>query len=289
MAIKIITDSTSYLDHNTIKELDIQIISLGITMHGETYKETEMDYNEFYDSLKSDKSFFPKSSQPNLEEFTTLMTTLVEEGHEIIGLFLSSKMSGTYQTACMIKQQILDEHPDAKIHLIDSLTNCMQLGFAARQGALLAKEGMDADSIVASCEDLLSKSQFIFMPDTFEYLKRGGRIGTAKALLGSLLKITPLLTVKEGVTTIFIKIRTKKKAILFLKDYLEEQITDYGLGDIIVHHIQNEEEGRMLADKLTQLTKRPVELRSIGPVIGTHVGPGAIGVAYYTKERRVDG
>lgn len=288
MGIRIITDSTSYLSSEQIGKYDIKVVSLNINWNNESFKETDMDNDDFYNRLASDKHDLPKSSQPNVEEFTSAFEDAVKEGHEAIGIFLSSEMSGTYQTAHMIKNQLEEEYDNARIHLIDSRSNCMQLGLLALTAAKMASEGKDVNTIVDACEDLKLRSKFIFMPGTLEYLRRGGRIGTAKALVGSLLKITPLLTVTQGITTIFAKVRTKKKALNYLIDYFEEQIDDLGHGDVIVHHIQNLEEGKALAKRIEDRIGRPVPLHSIGPVIGTHVGPGAIGIVYYTREKPVE-
>lgn len=283
MSIKIITDSTCYIPEHLINKYDIELISLNLFWEGKTEKETEMDYDAFY-NLLAKKDIFPKSSQPAIQDVIDTFEKNINEGHDIIGIFLSSKMSGTYQTTQMVREQLLMKYPDAKIHLIDSLSNSMELGFVALKAAKLASQGQSIDEILNASRDMIKKSKFIFMPGTLEYLRRGGRIGRANALVGSLLKITPLLTVDAGVTSVLSKVRTKKKAINTMVTYFEEQIHSFGLGDIIVHHIQNESEAMDLAKRLEKIVGHSVDICSIGPVIGAHVGPGAIGIVYYTDE-----
>ncbi|WP_105617179.1 DegV family protein [Vallitalea okinawensis] len=283
MSIKIITDSTCYIPEHLVEKYNIDIISLNLFWDDKTIKETEMDNNAFYNLLAT-KDVFPKSSQPAIQDVIDTFEKNIIEGDEIIGIFLSSKMSGTYQSTHMVKEQLLVKYPEAKIHLIDSLSNSMELGYVALKAAELASLGQSANDIINASKDIIMKSKFIFMPGTLEYLRRGGRIGRANALVGSLLRITPLLTVEDGVTSVLSKVRTKKKAIDTMTTYVEEQINTFGLGDIIVHHIQNECEAKTLAKRLEKIVGQPVDICSIGPVIGAHVGPGAIGIVYYTKE-----
>ncbi|SHJ87810.1 EDD domain protein, DegV family [Anaerobranca californiensis DSM 14826] len=283
MAIKVVVDSTSYIPKGLREEYDISVIPLSVVFSDGPVLETEITNEEFYSRLEQEDEI-PKSSQPMIEDVYNLFESIVKNGDEIIGVFISSEMSGTFSTANMVKEMILDKYPKAKIELIDSRSNCMQLGYAAITAARAAKEGKSLEEVVQAVKGNIKRSKFVFIPDTLEYLRKGGRIGTAKALLGSLLQLKPILTVIDGKTDVITKVRSKKKAIEKMVEIFLEDIKKYGLGEVIVHHINCEAEAKELANTIKNLIDKGVDICSIGPVIGVHVGPGALGIVYYTKE-----
>ena len=282
MSIKIITDSTSYIPKEYVDKYDIKIVSLNVVMNGESRREVDMDNESFYEEMNK-SSEIPKSSQPIPGEMLNLFKDIVANGDSILGIFLSSKMSGVYSNANMIKNMVLEEYPQANIEILDSKTNCMQMGFAVLEAAKAAKDGKSMEEVVNLSKHVIDNSRFLFTPETLEYLKKGGRIGGASALFGNLLQIKPILTVVDGETSVFKKVRTRKKAIDELVKSVLDEINEKGLGDVIVHHINCEEEGRKLANDLESKLDKKIEVQPIGPVIGLHVGPGSIGIAYYTK------
>lgn len=282
MAIKIVTDSTSYIPNEYIKKYDIKVVSLNVVMNGESRREVDIDNKYFYKEM-NESTEVPKSSQPIPQEMLDVFKEIVEAGDSIVGIFLSSKMSGAYSTANMVKEMVLEEYPSVDIHILDSKTNCMQMGFAAIEAAKASAEGKGINEVISIAEHVFNNSRFLFTPETLEYLKKGGRIGGAAALFGNILQIRPILTVVDGETSVLKKVRTRKK---ILDEIVKEVLVDIeskGLGDIIVHHINCEEDGLKLAKILEEKLSRKVEIQSIGPVIGLHVGPGSIGIAYYTR------
>ena len=282
MAIKIVTDSTSYISDEYIKKYDINIVSLNVIINGVSSREVDIENEVFYEEIKNSKEI-PKSSQPIPEEMLNTFREIVEDGDSIVGIFLSSKMSGTYSNANMIKDMILEDYPDAEIHILDSKTNCMQMGFAVIEAARTASEGKSINEVINAANHVINNSRFLFTPETLEYLKKGGRIGGAAALFGNVLQIKPILTVVNGETSVFKKVRTRKKAIEEIVKTVLEEIESKGFGDIVVHHINCQEDGLKLAKALENKLGKKVDIQSIGPVIGVHVGPGSIGIAYYTK------
>ena len=282
MAIKIVTDSTSYIADEYIKKYDIKLVSLNVIINGVSSRELDIENEVFYEEIKNSKEI-PKSSQPIPNEMLNTFREIVEDGDSIVGIFLSSKMSGTYSSANMIKDMILEDYPDAEIHILDSKTNCMQMGFAVIEAARTASEGKSINEVINAANHVINNSRFLFTPETLEYLKKGGRIGGAAALFGNVLQIKPILTVVNGETSVFKKVRTRKKAIEEIVKTVLEEIESKGLGDIVVHHINCQEDGLKLAKALENKLGKKVEIQSIGPVIGVHVGPGSIGIAYYTK------
>ena len=282
MAIKIVTDSTSYIADEYIKKYDIKLVSLNVIINGVSSREIDIENEVFYEEIKNSKEI-PKSSQPIPNEMLNTFKEIVKDGDSIVGIFLSSKMSGTYSNANMIKDMILEDYPDAEIHILDSKTNCMQMGFAVIEAARTASEGKSINEVINAANHVINNSRFLFTPETLEYLKKGGRIGGAAALFGNVLQIKPILTVVNGETSVFKKVRTRKKAIEEIVKTVLEVIESKGLGDIVVHHINCQEDGLKLAKALENKLGKKVEIQSIGPVIGVHVGPGSIGIAYYTK------
>lgn len=282
MAIKIVTDSTSYISDEYIKKYDIKLVSLNVIINGVSSREIDIENEVFYEEIRNSKEI-PKSSQPIPEEMLNTFREIVEDGDSIVGIFLSSKMSGTYSNANMIKDMILEDYPDAEIHILDSKTNCMQMGFAVIEAARTASEGKSINEVINAANHVINNSRFLFTPETLEYLKKGGRIGGAAALFGNVLQIKPILTVVNGETSVFKKVRTRKKAIEEIVKTVLEEIEAKGFGDIVVHHINCQEDGLKLAKALENKLGKKVDIQSIGPVIGVHVGPGSIGIAYYTK------
>lgn len=282
MGIKIVTDSTSYIPSEYIEKYDIKVVSLNVIMNGVSKREVDIDNKYFYKEM-DESNEVPKSSQPIPQEMIDIFKGIVEAGDSIVGIFLSSKMSGTYSTANMVKEMILEEYPNADIHILDSKTNCMQMGFAAIEAAKASDEGKSINEVISTAEHVFNNSRFLFTPETLDYLKKGGRIGGAAALFGNILQIRPILTVVDGETSVFKKVRTRKKVIDEIVKEVLSDIKANGLGDVIVHHINCEEDGLKLAKVLEEKLSRKVGIQSIGPVIGLHVGPGSIGIAYYTR------
>ncbi|NLM35647.1 MAG: DegV family protein [Clostridiales bacterium] len=284
MSVKVLTDSTSYINNELLKELDIIKVSLSVKFQDEEFKEVDIDNESFY--KKMEQKGIPMSSQPSVAEMKEIMESVVKEGDSLFCIFISSEMSGTYSSAHMVREMVLEKYPQAQIEILDSKSNCMQLGFAAIAAAKAAKEGKDLQQVKEAAEENMKRSRFVFVPHNLTYLKKGGRIGKASALLGNILNIIPILTVENGTTTMLTKVRTKKKGIEFMIDKLYDDIKSYGIGEIIVHHINCLEGAMETVSKIKEAIKMDLDIKicDIGPVVGLHVGPGAIGIAYYTEK-----
>lgn len=283
MSIKIVCDSTAYIPEKLLNKFDITVVSLNILMEDKSYREIDIDQEFFYRKLKK-SSVLPTSALPNVNEMYEAFKKNVDNGDSVVGIFMSSDMSGTFSSANLVKTMILEKYPEAIIELVDSRSNSMQLGFVTLAAAEAATEGKSLEQVIAAADNVIKKSKFLFVPDTLEYLKKGGRIGGATALLGSILQIRPVLTVLDGKTSIVDKVRTKKNAVNKMVEILKRDLETKGIEKIIVHNINCEEEGQALAKLLEELLGYVVEIYEIGPVIGLHTGPGAIGIVYYTKE-----
>lgn len=279
--VKVITDSTSYIIDSVRKELDIRIVSLNVKFKEKSFREIDISNDEFYPLME--KEGIPMSSQPSIGEMYEAMKDVVDKGDKVLGVFLSSDMSGTYSSAHVVKNMILEEYNDAEIEIVDSRSNSMQLGYAAIAGAKEAKEGKSLEKVKEAVVDNIKRSRFIFIPDNLVYLRKGGRIGNASAIIGDFLKIIPILTVEKGKTTILQKVRTKNKAVMAMVNRMLEDFSLYGIGEAVIHHIDCREEAAALVSIISEKLNIAPGINDIGPVIGLHVGPGAIGIAYYTQ------
>ena len=282
MAIKIVTDSTSYIPEEFINKYDISVVSLNVIMNGESIREVDLDNETFYSKME-ESTEIPSSSQPSPDEIYNTFENIIKEGNSIVGIFISSDMSGTVSSANLIKNMLLEKYPTAHIEIVDSRSNCMQMGYVVIEAAKAAAAGKSMEEVIDVCTSVINNSRFLFTPDTLDYLKKGGRIGGASALLGTLFQIKPILTVCDGKTTVFTKVRTKKKAVDTLVTTLVNDLQGKELGGVIVHHINCQDEGLSLAAKIKKQLGVDVQIDTIGPIIGLHVGPGSIGVAYFTK------
>lgn len=281
MAIKIVTDSTSYIPKKYLEKYDISVVSLNILLKNTNRRETSISNQTFYKEMEEAKEF-AVSSQPTPEEFYDVFDKIAKNGDDIVGIFISSEMSGTYSTANLVKNMILEKY-DINIEIIDSRTNCMQMGFIVLEAAKHAKFGKSMNEILDIANNTIKNSRFVFSPSVLDYLKKGGRIGSASALIGNLFQIKPILTVNNGKTDVLAKVRTKKKAVSTMIDILMNNLKEKELGGVIVHHINCEEDGLTLAKTLEEKLNMKVDIQDIGPVIGSHVGPGSIGIAYFWK------
>jgi len=280
MAVQILTDSTSYLGEEIRKELDIKMVSLNLSFGNDSMREVDIDNDRFYQMMALNG--IPTSSQPSVGDMYKEMLDVVEKGNSLCCIFLSSDMSGTLSTGQIAKEMVLEKYENAMIEIIDSRSNCMQLGFAVVLAAKAAKAGKTLEQVKEAALENIKRSRFLFIPENLNYLKKGGRIGGASALIGNLFKIIPILTVENGKTTILLKVRTKKNAVLAMIDKMLQDISNYDLGEIVVEHIDCLDEAKELTKMIKDKLKVNIDIMDIGPVIGLHVGPGTIAIAYYT-------
>ena len=212
MSILVVTDSVASIPADILGELGIDVVSLYINDGDTNQRELEMDIPAFYRRL-ADMQSLPTSSQPSVEELLTSFRGAVERGSDVIGVFISEKMSGTLQTARLAAEMIRGEFPGTRIELIDSGSNSMEEGFGAIAAARAARAGETIERCVSAAQETLRRTRYLFTPHTLEYLRRGGRIGGASALVGGLLQIKPILTVEEGAVVTFAKVRTQSRAL----------------------------------------------------------------------------
>ncbi|MDO4540432.1 MAG: DegV family protein [Syntrophomonadaceae bacterium] len=282
MSVKVITDSTSYIDPTLQKELDITVIPLSVNFPDESFKETEVDYDYFYNKIET-TGIIPTSSQPSPGDIYNRFKALVEEGHEIVAMFISSLMSGTYETALAVRDRILSEMPNANIAVLDSKTNCMSLGYPVIEAARTALNGSSLCQVSDLASSLSERMHFYFTPASLEYLLKGGRIGGAANLISHVLKIRPILFVDNGRTNVYRISRNFRGAVDEILKKVDKDYKNKGLRQVFVHHINYPEKAVEIAAKLKERYGMEAPILSIGPIIGLHVGPGAVGVVYCTE------
>ena len=275
--IAIVTDSTAHLPESACKGLDIVTIPVWLIWDEERYRDNvDIDSPTFYARLKTSKTL-PTTTQPSPAEFISLFEKLSEKFSSIIAVLVSGEISGTVSSAIMAKKEL----PHLDIHVINTLQAAMGSGIPTLTAARAALEGKSVKDVVAIAKERCEKTFIYFVVDTLEYLHKGGRIGGAKRLLGSALKIKPLLHFHEGTIQPLASIRTKTKAISLLLDLVDEKITGSRIVEAAVMDIDVPHEGDSLAEKLTQRFNIPLMHRTgVSPVVGTHIGPGALGVAF---------
>jgi DegV family protein with EDD domain len=275
--IKIVTDSTAYLTEATVRQHDIHVVPLCVHFGEEEFREgVELSHKDFYARLKA-APVLPTTSQPSAGEFYEVFKELVDAGHEVVALTISSKLSGTWNSAMAAKEML----PDAAISVIDSLSTALglQLMLAATVEAIHA--GASREQIVDQVEEIKAKIHVLFVVDTLEYLAKGGRIGNAKAFMGTLLKVKPILVLQDGAIEPLEQVRSKQKAQARMLELVDEYVGDKGVQAKIAIC------GALVPDEVSALSRELVGrlgcaqplISEIGPVIGTHTGPGVIGVA----------
>jgi DegV family protein with EDD domain len=283
VAVRIVTDSTNYLPAAEITRLGIAVVPLHVHDGDELRPETEVDIDAFYRRLE-DMRTLPTSSQPSPEEIAVAFRAVLNDGDEVLGAFLSSRMSGTVQSAELAAGLVCVERPGASIKVLDTESNCMQEGYAVLSAAEAAAAGASLTECIAAARESMARTRFLFCPKSLEYLRRGGRISGAAKLLGSMLQLTPVLTVDGGVTEVAAKVRTRHRALAEMGSRFRADVDACGLRRAVVHSIADLEAAEQFADEyVAPLVGGDVEVLPIGPVIGLHVGP-AVGVVYETEK-----
>jgi DegV family protein with EDD domain len=281
MTIKIVTDSTADLPPALAEELGITIVPLYVRFGNETYRDrVDITEDEFYQRLMNDP-VHPSTSQPTPQDFANVYRELSKQADGIVSIHISGKLSGTCNSALQAKELVAAECP---VEVVDSEMVSMGLGLLATEAATIANSGKGLQQVVEEVKQSISSTHVWALFDTLKYLALGGRIGKAKALLGTILNIKPLLVVKDGEMAPASQARTRAKGIGMLYDYVNT-VTD--IQDLSVVYSTTPDEAQVLADRIGAIFDRSrTRLARLGPVLGVHAGPGALAVALRGKGRR---
>jgi DegV family protein with EDD domain len=275
--VAVVTDTTHYAPREVLRRSGITEVSLYVNYGDRHERESDMaDYDDFYERLRGLEQL-PTTSQPSIGDFLAMYEPLVAEGRDIVSVHIAGGISGTVETARQAAAEIAAKHPGRRVEVIDSRTACGGIALCALAGAAVARAHGDVDAVAARVHEAAGAMRMWFAVDTLEYLRRGGRIGTAQAWVGGALKIKPILTVDGQITPIE-RVRTSGRAFERLVDYMKSRHAD-GADAWVVQHIQAADQAARLIERGRELFgTEPAFVGEVGPVIGTHVGPGLLGV-----------
>lgn len=279
--VAIVIDSTAYLPPGFIEQHHIQVVPLQLIWGEETFMDgVDIQPKEFYARLRTAETI-PTTSQPSAAAFKQIFEQLHADGAEILALLISSGISGTVASAEQAREML----PDVRIEVVDSRATATELGFIIMEVTKAAQAGMDLTGCAALAKRLKERSGVIFAVDTLKFLHRGGRIGGGKRFLGTMLNIKPLLEMTGGRIEALEQVRTRRKAQARLVELLEDRAQGRKYRYVSVMQADAEKEAAVLLELAEQtLDIEESFISVIGPVIGTHAGPGTLALAYLLEE-----
>ncbi len=281
--IAVVTDSTAYIPQEALGGLSIPVIPLWLLWGDEHFRDgVDIDPPAFYHRLR-EAEILPTTSQPSAGEFMDFFRRVAAENNTdtIVGIYISGGISGTIASAEAAKAQL----PELNITVIDSLGASMSLGFIVLAAARAAAAGKSLGEVIAVAEDVRDRAHILFAVDTLEYLHRLGRIGGAQRLLGTALNIKPLLHLEDGRVEPLAQPRTKRKAVARMLKVVEERLGEKRMAEVAVLDVDSPEEGDAIAEQVKERFDISTVYRTkVSPVIGIHVGPGTVGVAFYASD-----
>jgi DegV family protein with EDD domain len=279
MTIKIVTDSTADLPPVLAKELGITVVPLYVRFGDKTYRDgVDITGDEFYKRLLTDP-IHPNTSQPTPQDFTDVYRELSQKADGIVSIHISGKLSGTCSSALQAKEVVAAECP---VEVIDSKTTSMALGLIVMAAVKIANTGTSVKQVAEDVKQVVSSVKLLVLFDTLKYLAKGGRIGKAKSMLGSVLNVKPLLAIKDGEFVPVAQVRSRSKGI--------DKLFDFAIGtpnveDMAVIHSTTSDEAESLASRIgTEIKLEQVRIARLGPVLGVHGGPGVLAVAFRQKK-----
>jgi DegV family protein with EDD domain len=274
MSVAIVSDTCHYLPDELVAREGIHLVSLYVRWPEGAQRESDIaNYDDYYRRLGS-SSDLPSTSQPSIGDFLAVYEPLLDAGQEIVSVHLAGGMSGTVRSAEQAREQLGARAE--RVHVVDSATACGGEGLVALAAAAKARSGADGATVAAHAREARAQLKMWFAIETLEYLRRGGRIAGAQAWLGSALRIKPILTVESEITPVE-RVRTSKRAFEKMVALLRSRSED-GADAWMVQHIQAPQQAAELAARGTEIFGvEPRVISEIGPVIGTHVGPGLLG------------
>ena len=276
MNVRILTDSTADIPPEQADAAGITVVPLTVFFGDEAYLDgVELDNANFYRKLQASKTL-PRTSQPSPAAFQEAYLRLIQEGADaILSVHLSSKLSGTYQSACTARDTLPEDAQKIPIDVVDSKSISIGMSHAILSAAQEAKSGIALSEIKAHLLDELSRTRILAVLDTLEYVRRGGRIGGARAMLGNMLSFKPIVSLKDGEVVPVEQPRTRSKAYARMTQF----VADVGKLEYVAIAESTAETGDQLAEVLKATYNGPIARYKLGAVLGTHTGPGTAAVA----------
>lgn len=280
MSIQIIADSACDLSSQFIKENNVELLPLIVHIDGEDYFDSvTIQSSEVYKVMREGKS--PKTAQVTAQLFEEVFTKYAKQNKTCIYLSLSSELSGTYQTAVMVREQVKEEYPNFDLEVIDTKCVSLGLGLLIKHATERAMQGVSKTDILHMIEKMAPKMEHIFTVDNLDYLARGGRLSKASAFIGGLLNIKPLLHVEDGKLVPIEKLRGRKKVLKRMVEIMKERGDQLPSQTIGINHADDEESALALKDMIKEeFGIDSFVITSIGAVIGAHVGPGTLALYF---------
>lgn len=278
----IVTDSCSDLDESYAKEHDIRVIPIMYTINGVTHV-----YSFYDDGIKRD--FFekvvggslPKTAQPSTETICDVFRTAAIQEKPVLYISLSSSFSGTFNGANLAKRMVLEEYPHARIECFNSNNVSLGQSLFVYEAVRLRQSGKNTDEVLETLTEKRNNQKNLVMIKDLFHLKRGGRISSAQAAIGSMLKVIPILQVNEGKVEIVQKLRGKRKAMNLLKQYVINNMKNSEFQTLAICHANSPSEAEQLKNLIeSEIPIKEIQVSSIGPIVGTHVGSGALAVFF---------
>jgi DegV family protein with EDD domain len=280
MKVHIIADSACDLPIDFFEEHHISFLPLSVEMNGEQLKDQiDIKPKEIYDAMR--EGVIVKTSQASPLDFKELFTELAKKGVPSLYVAFSSELSGTYQTAMMIRNEVLEEFPNFEIAIVDSKCASLGHGLAVKYASDLAESGRSLNEMEEAVKEYCSKIEHIFTVDNLEYLARGGRISKASAFVGGLLNIKPLLHVEEGKLIPLEKIRGRKKVFRRIIEIMKERGVNFQNQTIAISHGDDEEAVNEMKAMIEEaFSPKDVYINYVGAVVGAHAGPGTLAIFF---------
>lgn len=275
--IAIITDSTAYIPEDLVEKNPIWVAPLVVIFGDKTFEDgVDIQPEEFYNRLQTE-SVNPSTSQVTPASFNKLFSELVPQEYEILCVLVSDKLSGTIDSVMQAKE----DYPNAKIEIVNSYSITMALGFQALAAARAAEEGADLAECKAVAEQARDHTGVVFAVASLEFLHRGGRIGGGARFLGTALNLKPILEIRDGRVEALERVRTRKKSLARLIELVEERTEGQSPIRIAAIHANAPEEAKAVLEEASKRLGAVEEILSdVSPVVGTHTGPGTVGIAY---------
>lgn len=280
MKIAVMTDSTSYIPENLIDKYNIHIVPLSVVFGDTSYREgIDITTEEFYQKVKEAEQL-PKTSQPSIGMISSKLEELAKDYDAVISVHLSSGISGTYQAVASAGEMV----DGIAVYPYDSELSCMGQGFYVLEAAEQSEALDTPEAIIARLDEMKKSMRAYFMADDLTHLQRGGRLNSAQAIVGSLLQVKPVLHFVDKKIVPFEKIRTRKKALNRIMSILREEASHCKHLNVAFIHANNEEAAVELKERFdAEYPGMDTTISYFGPVIGTHLGEGALGACWYTK------
>ncbi len=279
MPVKIVTDSDADVPSRLAKELDITVIPQYVIFGSTSYRSgVDFTDDEFYQKLLNGP-VFPTTSQPTLKDFTDVFANLAREADGIISIHVSSKLSGTSRAA---EQARKESKPGCPFEIIDSQNISIAMGLIVIAAARMAKAGKGLSEIVAATNGMVSRTKLLMLFGTLEYLAKGGRIGKAKSLLGSMLNVKPILSLKDGEIIPVTQVNSRSKGTAKLLDFVSNT---KDIEEVGICYTTLRDEANDIASRVSAISKANIIITQVGPGLGAHGGPGGMGIALMAKSQ----